>query len=52
MKEVIKEGHAHAAAGASMFVYYGRKRAVLIHSPQKNEVVKAGVKKINRCGYC
>ena len=28
LKEVLIEGHAHAAAGGSMFVFYGRLRAV------------------------
>ena len=33
LKTVLQDGHAHAAAGGSMFVYYGRLQAVLITAP-------------------
>jgi len=34
---------AHAAAGGSMFVYYGRLKAVLITAPSEDELVEAGI---------
>lgn len=43
IKEVLTEGHAHAAAGGSMFVFYGRLRAVLITAPREHELVEAGI---------
>ena len=43
LKKVIHEGHAHAAAGGSMFVYYGRLKAVLITAPSENELTDAGI---------
>ena len=43
LKRVLHEGNAHAAAGGSMFVFYGRLRAVLITAPTEEELVKAGV---------
>lgn len=43
LKEVLKEGGAHAAAGGSMFVYYGRLKAVLITAPTEKELIKAGI---------
>ena len=43
LKKVIHEGQAHAAAGGSMFVYYGRLKAVLITAPSEEELVKAGI---------
>lgn len=43
LKEVLCEGHADAAAAGSMFVYYGRNRAVLIHMPEEGELEQAGV---------
>lgn len=45
LKKVIEEGNAHAAAGGSMFVYYGRLKAVLITAPSEDELIKAGVYK-------
>lgn len=33
IKKVITEGHAHAAAAGSFFVYYGTEKAVLISYP-------------------
>ena len=43
LKKVIQEGHAHAAAGGSMFVYYGRLKAVLITAPSEEELTAAGI---------
>lgn len=43
LKMVLDEGHAHAAAGGSMFVYYGKLKAVLITYPIEDELVKNGV---------
>lgn len=43
LKKVIHEGQAHAAAGGSMFVYYGRLKAVLITAPSEGELVKEGI---------
>jgi cyclase len=38
IKAVIQDGHAHAAAAGSMFVYYGRNRAILITYPTEKEL--------------
>lgn len=46
LRKVLHEGHAHAAAAGSMFVYYGRLKAVLITAPNEKELVGAGVYKI------
>ena len=43
LKTVLEEGHAHAAAGGSMFVYYDRLKAVLITAPTEKELLAAGV---------
>lgn len=43
LKKVIHEGHAHAAAGGSMFVYYGKLKAVLITAPSEKELFEAGI---------
>ncbi len=43
LKNVLIEGHAHAAAGGSMFVFYGRLRAVLITAPREEELVREGI---------
>lgn len=40
LKTVLDEGHAHAAAGGSMFVYYGRLKAVLITAPSEEELIR------------
>ncbi len=45
LKNVIENGHAHAAAGGSMFVYYGKLKAVLITAPSEKELVDAGIYK-------
>lgn len=43
LKEVLQKGGAHAAAGGSMFVYYGRLKAVLITAPSEKELEEAGI---------
>ena len=43
LKAVLHEGHAHAAAGGSMFVYYGKLKAVLITAPSEEELTLAGI---------
>lgn len=43
LKKVLKDGGAHAAAGGSMFVYYGRLKAVLITAPTEEELIKAEI---------
>lgn len=43
LKTVLDEGHAHAAAGGSMFVYYGRLKAVLITAPSEDELRQVGI---------
>lgn len=43
LKKVLQEGHAHAAAGGSMFVYYGRLKAVLITAPSEADLRNEGI---------
>jgi len=43
LKKVIQKAGAHAAAGGSMFVFYGRLRAVLITAPSEKELTEAGI---------
>lgn len=43
LKKALQEGHAHAASGGSMFVYYGRLKAVLITAPSEIELIEAGI---------
>lgn len=43
LRQVLQEGHAHAAAAGSMFVYYGKKKAVLINVPDEQELIAGGV---------
>ncbi len=45
LKSVLEEGHAHAAGGGSMFVYYGRLKAVLITAPNEEELKFANIYK-------
>lgn len=45
LKDVLENGHAHAAAGGSIFVYYGRLKAVLITAPSEKELTEAGIYK-------
>lgn len=42
MKQVLAAG-AHAAAAGSMYVFYGPRRAVLIHVPPEQELYDMGV---------
>ena len=44
-KKVLQIGHAHAVAGGSMFVYYGKHKAVLITAPSEDELIMAGIYK-------
>ena len=43
LKLALKEGQAHAVAAGSMFVYYGKKKAVLINVPDEQELIAGGV---------
>ena len=43
LKKVLQDGHAHAAAAGSMFVFYGRLKAVLITAPTERELIDAGI---------
>ena len=43
LKAVLEEGHAHAAAAGSFFVYYGKNRAILITAPAEEEYLRAGI---------
>lgn len=43
LKKALQEGHAHAAAGGSMFVFYGKLKAVLITMPSESELLSAGI---------
>lgn len=43
LRLVLKEGQAHAAAAGSLFVYYGKKKAVLINMPHEQELIAEGV---------
>lgn len=45
LKEVLSQTKAHAAAGGSMFVYYGRLKAVLIQAPSEKELIEEGIYK-------
>lgn len=45
LKKVLEEGHAHAAAAGSMFVFYGRLRAPLIQFPTEEELLTEGIYK-------
>ena len=42
MKAALDAG-AHAAAAGSMYVFYGPRRAVLIHVPLEHELYEMGV---------
>lgn len=50
LKEVLESGKAHGAAGGSMFVYYGRLKAVLITMPSEEELADAGIWDLNNKG--
>lgn len=43
MKAVLEQGGAHAAAAGSMYVFYGPRRAVLIHVPEEKTLYEMGV---------
>lgn len=43
LKKAIEEGRAYAAAGGSLFVYYGKLKAVLITFPTEEELVRNGI---------
>ena len=43
LQAVLEEGHAHAAAAGSFFVYYGRNRAILITAPSEEEYRNSGI---------
>lgn len=43
LKDAIQKGGAHAAAGGSMFVYYGRLKAVLITAPSEKDLIENGI---------
>ncbi|WP_165055124.1 MULTISPECIES: AglZ/HisF2 family acetamidino modification protein [unclassified Adlercreutzia] len=43
LKKALRDGHAHAAAAGSMFVYYGRLKAVLIQFPAEAELLAEGI---------
>ena len=43
LKKVISEAHAHAVSGGSMFVFYGKLKAVLITAPSEKELTEAGI---------
>ena len=45
LKKVLSIGHADAAAAGSMFVFYGRNKAVLINIPEEQELIKVGIDK-------
>lgn len=42
-KRVLEEGGAHAAAAGSLYVYYGKQKAVLITAPEEKDLIKIGV---------
>jgi len=43
IKKALCDGGAHAAAAGSMFVYFGREKAVLINVPNEDLFVSAGI---------
>ena len=43
LKQVLEQGHAHAAAAGSFFVYYGRNHAILITAPSEDDYLRAGI---------
>ncbi len=45
IRRVLTNGQAHAAAAGSMFVYFGKKKAVLINFPSEKELIDEGVYK-------
>ena len=45
LKLAIEKGGAHAAAAGSMFVYYGKHKAILITAPSEEELIEIGIYK-------
>ncbi|MEG2199385.1 MAG: AglZ/HisF2 family acetamidino modification protein [Anaerovorax sp.] len=45
LKKVLHEGQAHAAAAGSMFVFYGKLKAVLITAPSQGDFHHLGIYK-------
>lgn len=43
ISEVLKSGRADAAAASSLFIYYGKKKAILITVPTEEEFIKEGI---------
>ena len=43
MAKALHEGGAQAAAAGSMYVFWGPRRAVLIHAPEEKELYECGV---------
>ena len=43
IKKVLDEGRAHAVAASSMFIYYGKQKAVLITAPSEEELTTVGI---------
>ena len=43
LRTALYTGHAHAVAAGSMFVYFGKKKAVLINVPSEKELIKGGI---------
>lgn len=43
IKSVLVEGRAHAAAAGSLFVYYGRNKAILITAPSESDYIEYGI---------
>lgn len=44
-KRVLEKGGAHAAAAGSLYVYYGKQKAVLITAPDEKELIEIGIYK-------
>jgi cyclase len=42
-KKILEAGGAHAAAASSLFVYYGKQKAVLITAPDEKDLVEIGI---------
>ena len=41
--DVLHKAGAHAAAAGSLFVYFGKKKAVLIHAPSEQDCINEGI---------
>lgn len=42
-KKALTDGGAHAVAAGSMYVYYGKQKAVLITAPEEKDLMMAGI---------